>query len=192
MIVSGDECRRTQKGNNNAYCQDNDISWFDWTGVEKHAEVFRFTKALNEFRQSQPTVRQRNFFSGRQAEDGLSDVNWYSPLGTAVDWSSKVSAMICLKTAPDENEDPDGLGRDVLMMINATGHPLDFVLPAVAKSSHWRLAFDTAAQSPMDAYSDATGPALPMSGRVTLLNQSFRCYVASGANARLRPTVRRT
>lgn len=186
MIVSGDECRRTQQGNNNAYCQDNDISWFDWSLVEKNADLIRFTKSLNAFRQAQPTVRQKNFFSGLESEEGLSDVNWYNPVGTAIDWTSNESAMICLLMAPTEQDDPDGLGRDILMLINATGSPHDFVLPAVAKSTRWRLAFDTSADSPMDAYPDGSGPALPVSGRVTLLNHTFRCYVASGSYPRIR------
>ena len=181
MIVSGDECRRTQNGNNNAYCQDNEISWFDWSLVEKNADLLRFVRALNTFRLSQPTVRRKSFFSGLQSEDGLSDVNWYSHVGTAIDWQSNDSAMICLLTAPSIEEDPSESGRDVLMMINATGNPKDFVLPAVAKSTRWRLVIDSAADSPMDAYPDGSGPALSTSGRIAMLNHSFRCYVAAGS-----------
>ncbi len=183
MIVSGDECRRTQHGNNNAYCQDNEISWFDWDLVEENSDLVRFVKALNTFRLAQPTVRRKSFFSGQQSEDGLSDVNWYSALGTAIDWLSTDSTMICLVTAPGVEEDPEGEGRDVLMLINATGNPRDFMLPPVAKSTRWRLVIDTAAESPMDAYPDGSGPALPQSGRVAMLNHSMRCYVASGSFA---------
>ena len=182
MIVSGDECRRTQKGNNNAYCQDNEISWFDWSLVEENADLVRFTKALNSFRLSQPTVRRKSFFSGQVSSDGLSDVNWYNAVGTAIDWQSDDSTMICLLTAPGPDEDPEGEGRDILMLINATGNPRDFILPAVAKSTHWRLVIDTAADSPMDAYPDGSGPALPASGRVATLNHSFRCYVSSASS----------
>ena len=94
MIVSGDECRRTQNGNNNAYCQDNDISWFDWNLVEENAELVRFTKSLSTFRLSQPTVRRKDFFSGQHNIEGLSDANWYNALGTAIDWNSNDSSMI--------------------------------------------------------------------------------------------------
>ena len=92
--------------------------------------------------------------------------------------------------APPPEEDPDGLGRDVLMLINATGNPRDFILPAVTKSTRWRLAFDTSADTPMDAYPDGSGPALPVSGRMTLLNHTLRCYVASGSYPRIRNTRR--
>jgi len=189
MIVSGDEARRTQQGNNNAYCQDNEISWFDWELVEKNADLVRFVRSLNHFRLAQPTVRRKSFFSGQQSEDGLSDVNWYSALGTAVDWLSTDSTMTCLITAPGAEEDPNQDGRDVLMLFNATGSPRDFILPPIAKSTRWRLVIDTAAESPMDAYPDGTGPAMPASGRITLLNHSMRCYVASGSytSTRKRP-----
>lgn len=192
MIVSGDEARRTQQGNNNAYCQDNEISWFDWELVEKNADLVRFVRSLNHFRLAQPTVRRKSFFSGQLSENGLSDVNWYSALGTAVDWLSTDSTMICLITAPGLDEDPNQDGRDVLMLFNATGSPRDFILPPIAKSTRWRLVIDTAAESPMDAYPDGTGPAMPASGRITLLNHSMRCYVASGSYASTRKRARHT
>ena len=154
---------------------------FDWNIVEENDELVRFSKSLITFRLSQPTVRRKSFFSGQQSDDGLSDVNWYSGVGTAIDWLGDDSTMICLLTAPGTDEDPDGLGRDVLMLINATGNPRDFILPPVAKSTRWRLVIDTAADSPMDAYPDGSGPALPASSRITLLNHTFRCYVASGS-----------
>ena len=67
MMLSGDECRRTQKGNNNAYCQDNDISWFDWDLVKQNEHLVRFASALIKFRRSQPTVRRELFLTGKPA-----------------------------------------------------------------------------------------------------------------------------
>ena len=65
MLVAGDECRRTQRGNNNAYCQDSEISWFDWDLTRQHRELVRFTRALIRFRRTQPTVRRRSFLTGQ-------------------------------------------------------------------------------------------------------------------------------
>ena len=65
MLVAGDECRRTQQGNNNAYCQDNPISWFDWRLVRQNKELVRFVSALNHFRRAQATVRRKNYLTGR-------------------------------------------------------------------------------------------------------------------------------
>ena len=82
MLLAGDECRRTQRGNNNAYCQDNDISWFDWKLVEKHEGLRRFCQALIAFRKAEPTVRQTNFLRGQpRRPGGLPDVSWFAPAG---------------------------------------------------------------------------------------------------------------
>ena len=82
MIVSGDEILRTQRGNNNAYCQDNAISWFDWKLVERNEEMLRFCQAMIAFRKAQPTVRRETFLTGHPHKPGdLADVSWYSPDG---------------------------------------------------------------------------------------------------------------
>ena len=180
MILSGDECRRTQQGNNNAYCQDNEVSWFDWALAEKNASLIRFTRSLIAFRRRQPTIRRKDFLSGRPIDPRheLPDVNWFSALGTAIDWSSHERALTCLLTAPGVADDPEGVGRDVLLLFNAAPDPCQFILPPVAKGIRWRLLADTAVNSPEDVYPDADGPPLPNSGRLTLLGRSLRCYVA--------------
>ena len=180
MVLSGDEIRRTQGGNNNAYCQDNEISWFDWNLADKNDDLFRFCKTLIGFRRQQPTVRRKTFLQGNPIDkDGLLDVNWYSGLGTAVDWSGGDSTLICLLTAPSPEEDPARAGRDVLMLFNATHENREFIVPPVAKSARWRLFLDTAADHPDDIYPDINGPPLPRSGKVSLLDHSMRCYVNS-------------
>ncbi|MCA8988640.1 MAG: glycogen debranching protein GlgX [Planctomycetaceae bacterium] len=185
MIRSGDELSKTQNGNNNAYCQDNDISWFDWRLVEKNEELLRFCRSLIFFRRRQPTVRRTYFLSGNpHPVRGVPDVRWYNAMGTAVDWNSHDRAITCLMAAPDLADDPDRLGRDILMMFNAAPDPQGFILPAVAKGVHWRLLLDTAADSPEDIYPDADGPPLPVSGTLTLLDRSMRVYVANDTIAR--------
>ncbi len=87
MILFGDEVKRTQHGNNNAYCQDNATSWFDWRLVERNAEQLRFTQALIEFRRKQPNVRRPMFLTGTsERPGGLPDVSWYGTDGKPVDW----------------------------------------------------------------------------------------------------------
>jgi isoamylase len=178
MIVAGDEIRRTQGGNNNAYCQDTPVSWFDWNLVEKNQEMLRFAKALIQFRRMQPTVRRQSFLTGEAAAPHqLPDVSWYSPVGTAVDWHHD-QAMICLLLAPPPQEDPEGLGRDVLFMLNASAYGREFIVPPVAKSTPWRLFIDTAESEPHDAYPDFDGPSLPKDGRLTLPDRSLCCFIA--------------
>jgi isoamylase len=178
MIVAGDEIRRTQGGNNNAYCQDTPVSWFDWDLVAKNQEMLRFAKALIQFRRMQPTVRRQSFLTGEAlAPNQLPDVSWYSPVGTAVDWHHD-QAMICLLLAPPANEDPEGLGRDVLFMLNASAYGREFIVPPVAKSTQWRLFIDTAESQPNDAYPNLDGPSLPQDGRLTLPDRSLCCFIA--------------
>jgi len=180
MLVMGDEVRRTQRGNNNAYCQDNEISWFDWNQVEKNVDLFRFTQALIAFRRQQPTVRRATFLHGQPTtHPDMAEVNWYGPLGTAADWHGGDLGLICLIMAPAVEHDPTGVGRDVLMLFNANADPREFMLPPVAKGQRWRLFVDTAAETPGDIYPKLDGPRLPVTGRLTLPERSFRCYVAS-------------
>jgi isoamylase len=177
MFVMGDECRRTQKGNNNAYCQDNPTSWFDWTLVEQNKELVRFTQSVIRFRREQPTVRRKDFLRGDpHPETGLPDVNWYNALGTAVDWNHGDNTLIVLLRKQNV-EDPEGKARDVLILLNATGSPREFILPAIAKGTKWKLFVDTAADSPRDVFPDFDGPAPPRSGKLTLDYRSLMVFV---------------
>ena len=180
MIVAGDECRRTQKGNNNAYCQDNEISWFDWSLVERNADLVRFAQAVMKFRRSQPTVRRDHFLTGKPKIEGdLPDVSWFSALGTAVDWHGDDSTLIALLKRVDPEHDPERKARDVLLLVNATGEPREFILPPVAKGTSWRLFIDTAAAPPYDVYPDMDGPPPPRSRRLTLSFRSLCCFVSA-------------
>lgn len=179
MIVSGDEIRRTQKGNNNAYCQDNDISWFDWRLVKKNEDLFRFVKALIKFRREQPTVRRRTYLTG-QPVDGrmIPDVSWYSPMGTELEWGQPDLSMVAYIAAPSRKDDPKGLGRDVVMMFNSTGQERDYKMPAIGRGMNWSLFIDTAADSPNDIYPNVDGP-MPAAGHIIpMANHSMKVFVS--------------
>ena len=178
MMLSGDECRRTQQGNNNAYCQDNEISWFDWSKVEQNADLVRFCRGLIAFRRRQPTVRRKHFLTGDPIHGrDLPDVNWYSAVGTAVDWGGWDRSLICLLIAPGIAEDPEQLGRNILLMFNAAPERQAFILPTIAKSQNWRLFVNTAAVPPQDMYPAGDGPSVPLAGKIMLPGRSLRCYV---------------
>jgi glycogen operon protein len=179
MIVFGDECRRTQRGNNNAYCQDNEISWFDWALVERNADLVRFARTLIQFRRGQPSIRRPAFLTGRPTQEGeLPDLSWYSPLGTAVDWYGHDLALTCLLKAPEPDQDPEGLGRSVLLLVNATTEAREFIIPPVARGLPWRQFIDTAEAAPYDIYPQADGPRLPETGRLAVPYRSITCFVA--------------
>jgi len=176
MIVAGDESLRTQHGNNNAYCQDNTISWFNWRRSERHADLVRFCQALIAFRKQQPTVRRATFLTGVADGPGtLADVSWYRCDGTAADWSEIDHSLICLLGTSGIDHPA---ARHVLLLIHANTNRQPFVLPEPAQTISWRLFIDTAAESPDDIYPGGDGPAPPSDGRVLLEDHSLRCYVA--------------
>jgi glycogen operon protein len=185
MILAGDECRRTQRGNNNAYCQDNEISWFNWDLVKQHESLVRFTSALIHFRRSQPTVRREHFLTGQPRFEGdLPDVSWFSALGTAVDWHGDDATLIALLKAVEPEYDPEGQARDVLILVNATPNSREFILPPVAKGTRWRLFLDTAAAPPYDIYPSLDGPPPPRSRRLTLAYRSMCVFVSENPRPR--------
>ena len=178
MLVSGDECRRTQSGNNNAYCQDNEISWFDWRLVDENSDLLRFVSSLVQFRRQQPTVRRKSFLQGVPAQGNHQpDVGWFSAFGEEVDWGVHAKTLMCWIAPPSIDEDPESVGRDVLLLYNALAEPCQFCLPSATGTFTWQLVVDTAATTPDDIYPAADGPA-PPSGKFSLAGHSMRCYVA--------------
>jgi isoamylase len=178
MLLFGDECRRTQRGNNNAYCQDNVISWFDWRRVRKHKGLLRFCQALIAFRKAEPTVRQTSFLTGRPVRpSGLPDASWYSPSGKPVDWTKDDGSLVCLLAAVPSRDKLLPPTHHVLLMCHAGSEPREFVAPPAAAGRPWRLFVDTAAESPADIFPDLDGP--PISGPTRLESRSLVCYVAA-------------
>ncbi|HTM56041.1 MAG TPA: glycogen debranching protein GlgX [Pirellulales bacterium] len=179
MLLYGDECRRTQRGNNNAYCQDNSLSWFDWKLVEKNAGLLHFCQSLITFRRSQPAVRREDFLSGEPKRPGeLPDVQWFAPNGGRAKWEAEEPSLTCFFAAPPT--DP-GLAkpRHVLLMFHAGSEPRDFVLPVLAKPITWRTLVDTRQASPNDIFPNLDGPFPPPLGRVCLDHHSMMVFVSA-------------
>jgi glycogen operon protein len=149
MLLGGDEMGRTQQGNNNAYCQDNEIAWFDWSGQD--TQLLDFTRQLISFRLAHPVFRRRRFLSGAQA----SELRWFTPAGgemTAAGWSdaSALAVTLYLDGSDDPDQAADGtllLDDDFLVLVNAWWEPLDFVLPATRAQASWQVEIDTQAGS---------------------------------------------
>ncbi len=145
MLLGGDEMGRTQQGNNNAYCQDNEITWFDWSKPDTGLQ--EFTRRLVALRKAHPVFRRRRFLSGAEA----SELRWFTPAGTemtAADWSDSNALAIALYL--DGSDDPDRaedgtwlLDDDFLVLVNAWWEPLEFVLPATRGQASWRTDIDT-------------------------------------------------
>ncbi|REJ70557.1 MAG: glycogen debranching enzyme GlgX [Planctomycetota bacterium] len=180
MIVSGDECRRTQRGNNNAYCQDNEISWFDWQLVDENEDLLRFTQALIDFRKNEPSVRREDFLRGMTERRGeLPDVSWFDVDGKSIDWKDDDPRLTCLLRAwTPGDEERDERGRHLLMFINAAAEPQRFTVPGKARNLDWRRLLDTAAESPQDIFPGGGGPRMGRTLRIDLAERSLVVYVA--------------
>jgi len=145
MLLGGDELGRTQGGNNNAYCQDNEISWYDWSAVD--SGLLSFTADLVAFRRSHPVFRRRRFLTGADT----AELSWFTPAGTAMtegDWSdpNALALGIYLDGSDDPDQAADGtllLDDDFLVLVNAWWEPLDFTIPAARSGQVWQPAIDS-------------------------------------------------
>jgi isoamylase len=150
MMLGGDEFGRTQHGNNNAYCQDSDISWFDWDIGEEAKGLIAFTKRLIKLRQSYPTLHRSRFLTG-QHDEGLDvkDVTWINANGNEMlDANWKDASMKCFGMLLDGRAQKTGIkrrGQDktVLMVMNSYEGLVDFTLPASEGGEAWSLLLDT-------------------------------------------------
>jgi isoamylase len=145
MLLAGDEMGRTQQGNNNAYCQDNEITWLDWSAPD--TGLLAFTRRLIALRQAHPVFRRNRFLAGAEA----ADLRWYTPAGTYMedgDWSDPNALAIALyldgSDAPDRAADGTPLiDDDFMVLVNAWWEPLDFTLPETRPQAQWQEEIDT-------------------------------------------------
>ncbi|MET0426191.1 MAG: glycogen debranching enzyme, partial [Actinoplanes sp.] len=147
MLVAGDEVGRTQQGNNNAYCQDNEISWFDWDLVDANPEMFRFWSTLMAFRRTHAVLRSGEFYNGQPNNRGVPDLTWHGTGLSAPGWDDPDARTLAC-TIGGHGDDPD-----LHVMMNMHWEPAAFDLPPMP-GRVWVRAIDTAQPSP----SDIAGP----------------------------------
>ena len=157
MLLAGDEIGRTQRGNNNAYCQDNEISWIDWKLDPQRRDLLEFTRLLMRLFHQHPVLRRRKFFQGRTIRGSeVKDLAWFRPDGKEMsdeDWNNPSVHCLGLRLAGDAIEDTDARGNRIvddtlLILLNAHYEPLSFVLPAHRRKVRWEVVFDTRDQKP--------------------------------------------
>jgi len=151
MILGGDEFGRTQNGNNNAYCQDNEISWYDWSLLEKNSDLYRFVKEIIAFRLRHPGFMRPEFFTGRGgAYKGIPDISWFDEEGNAIDWDEVgyFLALRLLGSKADTLADRDD--NDFYIMFNADIDLQNFELAEAPVKKQWFRVIDTGLQSPND------------------------------------------
>ncbi|HEX3861135.1 MAG TPA: glycogen debranching protein GlgX [Stellaceae bacterium] len=150
MLLAGDEFARTQNGNNNAYCQDNEISWVDWDIAERGEALIAFVQKLTTLRRQYPILRRGRFLDGAYNEElGLKEITWLNPAGiemTEENWNDGNAR--CFGVVLDGRAQPTGIRRrgedaTLLLVLNAYHDVVDFTLPEIPGGGAWELLIDT-------------------------------------------------
>ena len=184
MLCAGDEIGKTQGGNNNTYCQDNEISWLDWALDDRREALLGFTIRMIRLRQSQPVLQRRRFFRGATFRDSsLKDLAWFRPDGqemTEEDWRQPYIRSLAYLLGGDTIATPDERGERIvgdtlLVLLNAHHEPVAYTLPDIDWGREWEILIDTAGAS------DAKRDRLYARGQVEVAPRSLAVLVRPAA-----------
>jgi glycogen operon protein len=176
MMLGGDELGRTQRGNNNAYCQDNELSWFDWDAVDR--PLLEFTRRVVRLKRDHPVFQRRRWFKGRPLYGkDVADIAWFRPDGEQMseeDWQKGFAKSFAMFLNGDALRDLDEAGnilRDdsFLLLFNAHHEPLRFALPAASFGNRWTVEVDTTVDAGTASRAVAAGELVDVSGRALLV-----------------------
>jgi glycogen operon protein len=185
MLLAGDEMNRTQQGNNNAYCQDNEISWVHWPGTAGDGDqaLLEFTQQVIKLRRDHPVFRRRQYFQGRSirgSRDTLGDIAWFTPAGeemTEDDWEAGFAKSLTVFLNGEAISEPDQRGERVrddsfLLLFNASEQDLEFTVPAAPYGQTWEKVLDTVPEEAGNAVAVKPGdPLLVRSRSIQLLRR---------------------
>lgn len=161
MMLMGDELARTQHGNNNTYCHDDELNWMNWALAEQNADLVRFVSKLTHFREAHPALRSRNFLTGRDTiGSGYPDISWHGPHAWHPDWSqdSRILAfMLCGKHAKDDY---------IYVVLNMHWDSHVFELPQLPDGRRWHVSINTGSDAPHDAFDVGAEPELVDQGHI--------------------------
>ena len=179
MIAHGDEIGRTQQGNNNVYCQDSELSWMDWSLVDKNVDQLAFTRKVAALRKNHPVFRRRRFFEGRpiRSADEVREIAWLTPAGdemTSEDWDSDFGKCISVFLNGEALPEPNARGERVvddsfLLCFNAHDHAVDFVIPNDDYATEWTAELDTTDSTGEAKLVVSHGDQLSLPGRALLV-----------------------
>ena len=153
MLYAGDEMGRSQRGNNNAYCQDNEISWLDWQRSVEQEDLLRFTKYVIDMRRNQPVLKRRRFFQGRSTREGApKDITWFAPDGSEMSdatWGNPDARTLGVRldgTQIDETDEQGNpiVGDTLFLLFSAQDEAIRFAFPDRAPTQQWERLLDTA------------------------------------------------
>ncbi|MBN1684424.1 MAG: glycogen debranching protein GlgX [Gammaproteobacteria bacterium] len=146
MLLGGDEFRRTQRGNNNAFCQDNETSWYDWSYLKQHKDIFRFACGMIAFRANHPILSKEAFYTD-------AEIRWFSPRGELPNWAHPKEKQFAFLVRENEQ-------NALYIMFNADIGTVDFYLPPLSQGMLWHLAVDTSRETPQDLFAKGEEPLL--------------------------------
>ncbi|WP_432489484.1 glycogen debranching protein GlgX [Kineococcus sp. SYSU DK018] len=186
MILHGDELGRTQKGNNNVYCQDNELAWVDWDLSDPQRELLRFARRVVELRRTEPVFQRRRFFAGESRHGGeseIGDIEWFAADGTEMtdaDWSDDANRSVMVFLNGEAIPEPDRRGERIvgdsfLVMYNPWHEAVEFTLPEKAYGDNWHVRLDTADDQVgvvsifTEESAFSPGTKLPVAGRSVLV-----------------------
>ena len=180
MISHGDEIGRTQRGNNNAYCQDNEVAWVDWALLERNSDILEFTRAVTALRMAHPVFRRRRFFDGKPIRSGdeVRDIAWLTRDGIEMppgDWHSGIKSVAVFLNG-DAIPEPDERGERIiddsfLLCFNAHGYAVEFITPNGQYATQWTAVIDTAAPAAAGSRVITAGQNLAVAPHPDLLQQ---------------------
>jgi glycogen operon protein len=194
MLLAGDEMGRTQNGNNNAYCQDNDTTWIDWNLSKEDKQLFRFVRYLIQLRKRHPAFRRRYFFQGQDIMGaGLKDITWLKPAGkemTDADWDHAFARCLGLFLAGGAIEEYDEKGHlvkdeNMILLFNSHHEAIPFTIPPEPRNARWEVLVDTSGD---DGKANAgrfyhSGSEYPLQKRSMVLLRQHRREVKTDAES---------
>ena len=155
MLLAGDEFRRTQQGNNNAYCQDNEISWIDWSLLEKNASIFNFAKKLISFRKKHTSLRRKKFLTGGNSPyESSPDISWHGINSSKPDWNNDNGFLACLINGFYSIQDFSSQDSDIYLSFNSSRFNYHITIPNSPNGGKWKRIIDTAECGENDFYDE--------------------------------------
>ena len=173
MILAGDEMGRTQNGNNNPWCQDNETSWIDWSSLEKDSDFFRFTQLLIRLRKDHTVFRRRTFFQGAVSGKEFADIRWLGQRGKDFSWSPHAKLLAFFLSGMPEDTGHVFPDSDFFVMMNAYSKTVHFKLPAWLSFLKWNLVIHSGQPSPLDIFEPGKEKTVNTEKRIPVQSRSL-------------------